>query len=133
MKTKVDKLDVDKLVLAPIDLSKLNDVVKNNVAIKDGYNAKIKKVEDKIPDIINLPTNTTANAEINEVKGKLPSITNLTTTTEIEINEIENKVTTDHNRDKYITIQEFNKLTSEYFNARLVQANLASKVILLIS
>ena len=28
MKIKVDKLDVDKLVPAPIDLSKLSDVVK---------------------------------------------------------------------------------------------------------
>ena len=33
-------------------------------------------------------------------------------------NEIENIITTDH--DKYITSQEFNKLTSEDFPARLV-------------
>ena len=36
-KSKVDKLDVDKLVPVPLDLSKLSDVVK-----KDLYNAKIK-------------------------------------------------------------------------------------------
>ena len=41
--------------------------------------------------------------------------------------EIENKITTDHDHDKYITTQEFNKLTSENFATRLVQANLASK------
>ena len=29
LKSKADKLDVDKLVLVPIDLSKLSDVVKN--------------------------------------------------------------------------------------------------------
>ena len=40
-------------------------------------------------------------------------------------NEIENIITTDH--DKYITTQEFNKLTSENIPARLVQANLVSK------
>ena len=34
LKTEVDKLDFDKLVLAPIDLSKLSDVVKYNVAKK---------------------------------------------------------------------------------------------------
>ena len=28
LKTEVDKLDIDKLVPAPVDLSKLNDVVK---------------------------------------------------------------------------------------------------------
>ena len=39
--------------------------------------------------------------------------------------KIENKIATDHDHDKYITCQEFNKLTSENF--RLKQANLASK------
>ena len=33
-KTKVDKLDVDKLVLVPVDLSKLSVVVKNDVVQK---------------------------------------------------------------------------------------------------
>ena len=33
----------------------------------------------------------------------------------------------DHDHDKYITKQEFNKLTSEKFAARLAQANSASK------
>ena len=36
MKSKVDKLDVDKLVPVPVDWSKLNDVVKNN-AVKKMY------------------------------------------------------------------------------------------------
>ena len=50
MKSKVDKLDGDKLVPAPIDLSKLSDVVKNNDVKKDVYNAKIKNIDGKIPD-----------------------------------------------------------------------------------
>ena len=33
----------------------------------------------------------------------------------------------DHDHDKYINTQEFNKLTSENFTAGLAQANLASK------
>ena len=33
-KTKVDKLDIDKLVPVPVDLSKLSDAVKNDVAKK---------------------------------------------------------------------------------------------------
>ena len=59
LKSKVDKLDIDKLVPVPVDLSKLSDVVKNDVVKKDVYNAKIKNIEDKIPDITNLGTNTT--------------------------------------------------------------------------
>ena len=34
---------------------------------------------------------------------------------------------TDHDHDKYMTTQEFNKLTSDYFTARLKKGNLASK------
>ena len=65
MKSKVDKLDIDKLVPVPVDLSKLSDVVKNRVVKKDVYNAKIKNVEDKIPDITDLANTTTLNAKIN--------------------------------------------------------------------
>ena len=43
MKSKVHKLDDDKLVPAPVDLSKLSDVVKKDFVKKDVYNAKIKK------------------------------------------------------------------------------------------
>ena len=37
LKTKVDKLDIDKLVPVPVDLSKLSNVVKNDVVKKDVY------------------------------------------------------------------------------------------------
>ena len=43
-----------------------------------------------------------------------------------KISEIEKK-TTDNDHHKYVTTQEFNKLTSENFAARLKQANLATK------
>ena len=70
LKSKLDKLDFDKSVPVFADLSKLSDVVQNDVVKKDVYNAKIKDIEDKIPDIINLATNATLNATINEVKTK---------------------------------------------------------------
>ena len=56
LKSKVDKLDVDKLVPVLVDLSKLSEAVKNDVVKKDVYNAKIKNIEDKIPEITNLAT-----------------------------------------------------------------------------
>ena len=37
-KTEVDKLDIDKLAPAPVDLSKLSGVVKNDVVKKDVCN-----------------------------------------------------------------------------------------------
>ena len=46
MKSKVDKLDVDKLVPAPVDLGKLSSVVKM-MLLKDVYNAKLKILKIK--------------------------------------------------------------------------------------
>ena len=171
MKTKVDKLDRDKLVPVLVDLIKRSDVAANDVVKKDVNNAKTKNSEDKILDITNLAINTSFSTKIKEVKGETPSITNLannaslntkinavkgeirnsnnlaTTTAPIavekktpdvsnlvkktdyntKISENENKTITDHDHDKYITTQEFSKLTSEKFPARLKSANLASK------
>ena len=73
LKSKVDQLGVNKLVPVPVDLSKLNYVVKNNVVKKDVYNAKIKNIEDKIPDITNLATNASLNGKITEVKDEIPN------------------------------------------------------------
>ena len=80
LKSKVDKLDIDRLVPVLVDISKLNNVVKTDVVKKDGYNGKIKDIEDKIPDITNFVANTTFNVKINEVKNEIPSITNLAAT-----------------------------------------------------
>ena len=43
LKSDVGKLDIDELVPVPVDLSKLSNVVKNDVVKKDVYDAKIKK------------------------------------------------------------------------------------------
>ena len=51
MKSKADKLNVDKLVPVLADLNKVSDVVKNDGVKR--YNSKIKDIEDKIPAITN--------------------------------------------------------------------------------
>ena len=111
LESKVDKLNIGKLETTEVDLSKLSNVVKNDV-VKKQYNSKIKNIEDKIPDITNVATKTTLNAKINakeeilsinnlvttaalnakisEVKSKIPNITNLDITT--ALTAIENKV-----------------------------------------
>ena len=60
LKSKVNKLDVDKLVPVPVDSSKLSAAVKNDVVKNNIYSAKIKSIEDKVPDTTNLTTNTTS-------------------------------------------------------------------------
>ena len=42
LKSKVGRLDDDKLVPDPVDLSKINDAVKNDAVKKDVYNVKTK-------------------------------------------------------------------------------------------
>ena len=46
LKTEVDKLDIDKLVPVPVDLSKLSDVVKNDVAKKTVYDTLAANVNN---------------------------------------------------------------------------------------
>ena len=79
MKSKSDKLDIDKLVPVLVDLIKLSDVVKSDIR-KDVHNSKIRDIEDKILDITTLVTNTILNAKLNEVKKEIPNITNLAAT-----------------------------------------------------
>ena len=43
-----------------------------------------------------------------------------------KVTEIENKLN-NHNRDKYIDTQEFNKLTADVFDARIAEASLITK------
>ena len=105
LKSKVDELYIGKLEPILVDLSNLSDVVKDEVVKKTEYNELIKKVN-------NINTTDTSNLI-------------LKTDHNINLNEIEKKIT-DHDYTKYIT-QEFNKLISENFAARLAQANLASK------
>ena len=88
LKTEVDKVDIDKLVPVPVDLSKLSDVVKNDVTKKTEYNKLANKVnnidtsrfilktkydadkielEKKIPDTSNLIQKSDYNTKINEI------------------------------------------------------------------
>ena len=85
-------------------------------------NAKINEVKSKIPNI-----NLAATSSLTVVENKIHNVRNLVKKEKIVTQTLENKITTDHDQDKYITTQEFNKLTSEKFSARLKQANLASK------
>ena len=62
------------------------------------------------------------------VEDKIPNVSSIVKKTDYntKITEIENKVN-NHNHDKYIDTQEFNKLAADVFNARLQQVNLVTK------
>ena len=46
LKTKIEKLDIDKLVPAPVDSSKLSDMVKNDVIKKTVYDKLVARVNN---------------------------------------------------------------------------------------
>ena len=73
LKTEVDILDIDKLVTVPTDLSKLSNVVKNDVIKKTDNNAKITETENKIPNVSNVATKTLWNT----VQNKIPDTSGL--------------------------------------------------------
>ena len=102
LKTEADKLHIVKLASVPVDLSKLSDVVKNDVVKKSEYDELVAKVnsidtsdfvlktkyqtdktelEKKIPHY---------NTQIAEIEGKIPDISNLVT--KAALTAVENKI-----------------------------------------
>ena len=111
LKTEVDKLDIDKLATVPVDLSKLSNVVKNDVVkktvydklvakvdnidtnnfvLKTNFNTKFTGLENKIPNTSDLVKKTDYNTEITEIENKIPDISGLATKT--ALTTVENKI-----------------------------------------
>ena len=119
LKTEVDKLDIDKLRPLLHDVSKLSNVVTNEVVKKSTYDklvAKLNnidtsgfllttkydadktKLENKIPDTNGLVKKTNYNTKITELENQIPDISNLATkaaltTVESKISDISNLAT----------------------------------------
>ena len=67
LKTKVDKIDLDKLKTTPVDLAKLNNAIENDVVKKTDYNTKVTSIEAQIAG---LTKNTVDNlADITKLKA----------------------------------------------------------------
>ena len=85
------------------------------MAIKRDLNVKITEIENKIPSITGLDTNSALTA----VESKIPVVSSLVKKADYDtkISDIEKKIT-DHDHDKYITTPKFNTLAARVFNAR---------------
>ena len=73
LKTEVDKLDIDKLGPVPVDLSKLIDVVKNDVVKKTVHDEWVAKVDNI--DTSDFVLKTGYNADKTELEKKIPNVT----------------------------------------------------------
>ena len=101
MKSKVAKLNVDKIVPVSVDLSKLSDIT--NLATSTTLNAKTNdEVKGEIPCVTNLAISTALNAKITEVKNKIPYITSWATNNALI--SVENKIPNISNFVKKLTI-----------------------------
>ena len=92
LKTEVDQLDIDKLVPLPVDLSKLSDVVKNDVVKKTEYNKLVAKVD--YIDTSDFPLKTKYNTDKTELQNQIPNISVLVKKANYntKITELENKI-----------------------------------------
>ena len=68
LRTEVHKLDIDKLATVPVDLSKLSNVVKNDVVKKAVYDKLVAKVDNI--DTNNFVLKTNFNAKFTGLENK---------------------------------------------------------------
>ena len=115
-----DKSDLEKKI-SGVD-EKVPDT--SDVAKKTDINAKIIKIENKIPSICGLATNSALTA----VENKIPNVSSLVKKTDYDTktSKIETKVS-DHNHEKYITTPEFNNLAAGRFYCKISTGKLSNK------
>ena len=89
LKTEIDKLDINKLVLVPFDLSKLSNVVKNHVVKKTIYDKLVAKVNSI--DTSAFVLKTKYDTDKIELEKKISDVTDFITK-EIKLTELENKI-----------------------------------------
>ena len=104
LKTEVDKLDIEKLPLVPVDLSKLKDAVKNDFvkkavydklaakvnnidtsALKTNYQTDKAELENKFSNVADF----VKKAKLTELTDKIPDVSSLATKT--TLTAVENK------------------------------------------
>ena len=113
LKTKVDKLDIDKLAAAPVDLSKLSDVVKKDVVQKNEYDELVAKVNNIDTGAFVLKTNYDMNQL--ELENKILDTSGLVKETDYDtkIAEIESKVA-DVTQQTFAGLQDVFKTSSRH-------------------
>ena len=73
--TEIGKLDIDKLVPVPLDLSKLSDVVKNDVVKKTVYGKLVVKVNSI--DTSGFVLNAKYDTDKSKIENKIPNTNDL--------------------------------------------------------
>ena len=103
LNAEVDKLDIEKLIPVPVDLSKQSNVVRNDKFLakmnntdtigfvsKTKYDLDKSDLEKKVLDPSGLVKKLDYNAKITEIEGKIPSISGFATNA--ALTAVENKI-----------------------------------------
>ena len=82
LKAEIDKLDIKKLVSIPVDLSKLSDVIKNDMVKRTEYDKLVTKVNNINTTNFVLKTKYEKDGsdiedKISKVDKKIPDVSNL--------------------------------------------------------
>ena len=92
LKTEVDKIDIDKLKTAPVDLAKLTNVVEHDLVNKTDYNAKVTSIEGQLAGVTK---NTLDNlGDITKLKAVDTNSFVLKTKLASDVTTLENKIDT---------------------------------------
>ena len=92
LKSEVDKIDTDKLKAGPTDLSKLSNVVKNDVVKKTDYNTKVTSIENQIAGVTKNALDNLA--DITKLKAVDTSNFVLKAKLTADVTNLENKIDT---------------------------------------
>ena len=144
----MDKSDIDKLATIPVELSKISNVVKNDVVkklydklvvkvnsvdidafvLRTNYDTDKKELKNKIPETGGLVRKTDYNAKITESENKIPDVSSLATKTALTVveNKIKFKVIAN---TKYISLWKSKGLSNETIKLPATSDNSPSPLI----
>ena len=92
LKSEVDKIDIDQLKTAPVDLAKLTNAVENDLVKKTDYNTKVTSIESQIAGVTK---NTLDNlGDITKLKAVDTNNFVLKTKLASDVTTLENKIDT---------------------------------------
>ena len=136
LKTEVDKIDVDKLKTAPVDLAKLTNAVENDLVRKTVYNTKVTSIEAQITGL----TKNTVDNLADKTKRKAIDTNSFVTRTKFsadtnalddKIDDVEKKthisgLATKISLNSYLQTSTFNSKVTEVEN-KIKSANIIAK------
>ena len=93
LKTELDKLDIEKLLPLPTDLSKLSNIIKNNVVKKTVYDELVAKVDDI--DTNNFVLKTKYDTDKLKLENKIPNVTDFVK--KGKLTKLKNKISNTNN------------------------------------